>query len=149
MVAVVVSSHLTVHAATDFAIQWRIPQLVVAIVFIGLGISLPELSISIGAVLRKRGGLSVGNLIGSDIFDTWVPIGAAVVIHPLIFEVSLLHFELPNLMVLSAAPVYCLTRHTLLTRSSAPLMLILYVTYVGVKLLTQGSPALQRIQSLR
>ncbi len=91
---VVASAELIVRAAMSLAAQWGVDQAFIGIAIIGIGTSLPEVVISVGAVLRKRVGLTVGNLIGSNILDTLLPIGIAALIVPLGFSRSLLTFDL-------------------------------------------------------
>ena len=74
-VILIFSSHFVVKNAMCFAEKWGIAQSFVGIVLIGLGTSLPELAVSIGAAIKKSAEMSVGNIIGSNIFDTLIPIG--------------------------------------------------------------------------
>ena len=94
-----VCAELTVSGAIAVAATLDISETFVAVVIIGLGTSRPELSISVGAAMRKRARMSVGNLIGSNIFDTLVPVGAAAAISTLRFDGDLLRFELPFLFL--------------------------------------------------
>jgi cation:H+ antiporter len=63
---VIGSAEITVRTATHVAEALNIEQSSIAIIVIGLGTSVPELSISFGAVLKKRGGLSVANYTSSN-----------------------------------------------------------------------------------
>ncbi|MDH3377932.1 MAG: hypothetical protein OEQ39_13370 [Gammaproteobacteria bacterium] len=140
MALVILSSELTVAAATQLAERWQWPQYVVAIVLVGLGTSLPELSISLTAVFRRRGALSIGNLIGSNIFDTLIPIGMAAVINPLPFARKLLVFDIPYLILLSAIVLMFFQGDAKFTRFEAGSVLTLYCLFVVSKLLTDSTP---------
>jgi cation:H+ antiporter len=107
---VIGSAEITVRTVTHVADALNIEQSFVAIIFIGLGTSLPELSISFGAILKKRRGLSVGNLIGSNIFDTLMPIGVAAAIVRLDFNPTMLRVALPFLIGLSSVVLVFLAR---------------------------------------
>ena len=89
-VALVFSSHLVVKNAMFFAEKCGVAQSFVGIVLIGLGTSLPELAVSTGAALRKSGEMSVGNIMGSNIFDTLVPVGLGGSISQILMENNLL-----------------------------------------------------------
>ncbi len=69
---VVGSAQLTASSAVSVARMLGLGDKVVAIILIGLGGSLTELTISIAAVLKCHHRMSVGNLIGSNVFDTHV-----------------------------------------------------------------------------
>ena len=138
LAVVVGSADLTVSSALNVAESLDISDTFVAIVIIGLGTSLPELTISIGAVLKGRHRMSVGNLIGSNIFDTLVPIGAAAVIAGLTFDRGMLMFELPYLFVLSAVVLFFFVRKGGIQRREAAVILGMYGAYVAVKVYDLG-----------
>ena len=101
---------------------------------IGLGTSLPELSISISAIAKKRTQLSVGNIIGSNVLDTLLPIGVAAIISGISFDRQLLLFDLPYIFVLTAIVLGFFMTRPGVTRREGSVILILYAGYVVVKL---------------
>jgi cation:H+ antiporter len=131
---VVGSAELTVSSTVDVARELGLSESFVAVILIGLGSSLPELSISVAAVSKGHHRLSVGNLIGSNVFDTLVPIGAAAVIAPLRFDAGLLRFETPYLFFLTAVVMYFFLRKRGIQRWEAAVVLGLYCAYVMIKL---------------
>jgi cation:H+ antiporter len=78
LIIVVGGAELTVSSAVNVARMLGLSDAVVAIILIGLGSSLPELSISISAVLKGHHRMSVGNLIGSNVFDTLASFSTSV-----------------------------------------------------------------------
>ena len=112
-----------------------VDQAVISVLIIGLGTSLPELSISLGAILRKRVHLSVGNIIGSNIFDTLVPISAAALLSPVLVGRSVVVFDLPFAFFLTLTVLYFFVRKKGLQRHEAGIVLVLYAFYVGIKLI--------------
>ncbi len=133
LVLVVGSAELTVSSAVDVAVRFGISDAVVAIVLIGLGSSLPELSISVAAVLRGHQQMSVGNLIGSNVFDTLVPIGVAAVIAPLAFDEGMLRLEVPYLFFVTFTALFFFLRVRGIQRWEAAVILALYAGYVVFK----------------
>jgi cation:H+ antiporter len=133
LVVVVGSAEMTVSSAVDVAERFGVSDAVVAIVLIGMGSSLPELSISVGAVMRGHQRMSVGNLIGSNVFDTLVPIGAAAVIAPLAFDEGMLKRELPYLFFVTATVLFFFIRKRGIQRWEAAVVLALYCGYVIAK----------------
>jgi cation:H+ antiporter len=134
LVIVMGSAELAVSSATNLARAWEIDQTVVAILILGLGSSLPELAISTKAAFQKRGSLSVGNLVGSNIFDTLVPIGLGALIMPLSFAPGLLRFEIPYLMVLSLVVLFFFLRDRGVHRRESIVALAAYGIYAVIKL---------------
>jgi cation:H+ antiporter len=135
LLSVMGSSEVTVTSVVRIAQELDISEAVISVLIIGLGTSLPELSISISAILKKRTELSVGNIIGSNILDTLLPIGIAAVISGVAFEQSLLHFDLPFIFVLTALILGFFFTRPGVTRSEGLFVLACYGAYVCVKLL--------------
>ena len=131
---VIGSSELTVSFAVHIAQELDISQAVISVLIIGIGTSLPELSISLAAILRKKVHLSVGNIIGSNIFDTLIPISAAALITPVIVEGEPVRFDLPFAFALTAIVLLLFVRKKGLQRGEAALVLALYFLYAGIKL---------------
>jgi cation:H+ antiporter len=67
--AVIIGSHLLLSAAVDIAAFFSIPQYVIGLSLLAVGTSLPELATSFIAALKKSPAISVGNIIGSNIFN--------------------------------------------------------------------------------
>lgn len=131
---VVGGAELTVSSAVNVARLLGLSDAVVAIILIGLGSSLPELTISIAAVLKGHHRMSVGNLIGSNVFDTLVPIGVAAVIAPLSFDAGMLRFEVPYLFFLTALVLVFFLYKRGIQRWEAAVVLGIYCIYVAIKL---------------
>lgn len=134
LVVVIGSAELTVSSATALATALDLKQSFIAIIIIGLGSSLPELSISVVATLKRRTRMSVGNLIGSNIFDTLIPIGIAATIVEIEFDAAMLRFELPFLFVLSAIALIFFRRTKGIQKREAVIILGLYIGYVMIKI---------------
>ncbi len=79
--AVFAAHHLVVNAS-DLAYEMNIPHSIIGTVVSGLGTSLPELTIAFMAAKRSQ-GVAIGTLIGSNITDPLLSIGAASIVHPL------------------------------------------------------------------
>jgi cation:H+ antiporter len=130
---VIASAELTVTAAGDVARMLDISESFIAIVVIGLGSSLPELSISIAAVIKRQNRMSVGNIIGSNIFDTLVPIGVAAIISGISFDHDMLTRDLPFLFALSIVVLIFFWRQRGIQKLQAATILGAYCAYVLFK----------------
>ena len=130
------AAKLTVDSATDFALLVGLSNLSVSAIIIGLGSSLPELSVSIIALLKNRGGLSVGNLMGSNVLDTLLVPGLGAAISPLVIPVAVLWFDLPVLAlvtVLVLGFLYVSPRGV--KKTEASILLAIYAGYAYVRIL--------------
>lgn len=128
------SSHLVVQNAMLLAEKWGVAQSFVGIVIIGLGTSLPELAVSVGAAIRKSAGMAVGNIIGSNIFDGLIPIGLGGVISTTNIERNLLIFDIPFLLTVTLLVLLFLkTKKGISTREGLALIIIFFI-YIAIKL---------------
>lgn len=135
LVVVMGSSELTVESVLTLANRLNINEAFISIVIIGLGSSLPELSISVSAILKGRAQLSVGNIIGSNILDTLLPIGITSVISPLLFDRAFLLFDLPYIFLLTVITLSFFVRVRGLQKKEAGIILALYLLYLLIKFL--------------
>ncbi|MBU2525921.1 MAG: calcium/sodium antiporter [Bacteroidetes bacterium] len=76
-------SELLVKGAVNIAVGLGVSERIIAVTVIALGTSLPELSASVVAALRQEKAISLGNLIGSNIFNIGSVIGISAIIHPI------------------------------------------------------------------
>lgn len=74
-----------VAGASSLAYAMGVSEAVVGLTIVALGTSLPELATSITAAVKGRGGIALGNVIGSNIFNVFMVLGAAGTIHPCAF----------------------------------------------------------------
>jgi cation:H+ antiporter len=80
---IVVSGHFLVESASEVARYLGVSEWVIGVTIVAAGTSAPEMATSLIGVLRGRHGISVGNLIGSDLFNLLGVLGLAAFIHPM------------------------------------------------------------------
>ncbi len=85
-VALYFGSELLVNGAKTLAIQAGISERVIAVTMIAVGTSIPELAASVIAALKKEKAISLGNLIGSNIFNIASVLGLTAVIKPIVVQ---------------------------------------------------------------
>jgi len=131
---VAASSHLAIKSAVALAEEWGIAQTFIGIVLMGIGTSLPELAVSVNAALKKEGALSVGNILGSNIFDMLVAPGAAAVTAGLVVDSpSMLSIDLSALLAISLLALYFFKRRKGLQKGEALTLVIAYTAYIAMR----------------
>lgn len=128
------SAHAVVTSGVSLASSWGVSQTLVAVLIIGMGTSLPELVLSVGAAAKGHGSLSAGNLIGSNIFDLFVPVGVGALLHPLIVGGETLRFDLPALALGTVLLVVFLLRKRGLRRGEAAVLVAFYLGYATLRI---------------
>ena len=72
-----------VNGAVDFAKQMNISEAVISVSIVAIGTSIPELAASLIAIAKREKGISIGNLIGSNIFNIGSVLGITAIIKPI------------------------------------------------------------------
>ncbi|PQJ72189.1 calcium/sodium antiporter [Polaribacter butkevichii] len=75
-------SELLIKGATSLALEFGVSERVIAVTVVSIGTSIPELAASIIAVLKKEKAISLGNLIGSNVFNILAVLGITSIITP-------------------------------------------------------------------
>jgi len=83
LILLVASSRILVWGAVEIATALGVSDLMIGLTIVAIGTSLPELAAAVAAARKKAHDLVLGNIIGSNIFNTLAVVGIAGVIHPL------------------------------------------------------------------
>jgi len=128
-----ISSKMLVAGAVDIARALGVSDLLIGLTVMALGTSLPELASSVAAVLKGKSDIALGNVIGSNIFNSLMVVGIAGSITP---------FEVPAIVVVRDLPVmafftlllfllgYSRQREGKIQRYEGGLLLVLYIGYM-------------------
>ncbi len=94
-VLVYLGAHYTVVAIEELSTILGIGSEVIALTLVALGTSLPEVVVSITAARRGNTSLAMGNVLGSNIFNTYAVMGIPALMGPLTIPASVVEFSLP------------------------------------------------------
>ncbi|OON98405.1 MAG: sodium:proton exchanger [Epulopiscium sp. Nele67-Bin004] len=84
-----------VEGASSIAATLRVPPLVIGLTIVAFGTSAPEMAVSVSSALDGMNAISLGNVIGSNVFNMLVVVGTSAVIWPLKVEKTIIVKELP------------------------------------------------------
>ena len=87
-----------VEGASNIAKALKIPTLIIGLTLVSIGTSAPELSVSIQSSLAGSTDLSFGNVVGSNIFNVFVVIGASALMTPLVVSKEVERYDIPILL---------------------------------------------------
>ncbi len=128
----IAGSELLVYGAENIARSLGVSERVIAVTVVAIGTSLPELTTSIIAAIKKELDISVGNIIGSNIFNICMIIGITSCITPLEAEPTILSFDvwflLASLLLLGIT-IFPIKGKTEIVRIEGILLLLLYIGY--------------------
>ncbi len=101
LVVLIASSRLLVWGAVEIAHSLGVSDLVIGLTIIALGTSLPELASSIIACRKGEHDIALGNVLGSNLFNTLAVVGIAGAIHPMDVEPEVITRDLPVMTALT------------------------------------------------
>lgn len=84
-----------VDGASEIAKKFHIPEIVIGLTIVAIGTSMPELVVSVTSALEGHSDLAIGNVVGSNIANMFLILGACAIIKPLIFKKETRLFEIP------------------------------------------------------
>ncbi len=123
-VLVIVGAHFTVESASEIAKDFGISEWIIGIVMISLGTSLPELVVSISAAMRGKVDMAIGNIIGSNMANTTVVLGAAALTSPMAINASAYIFDIATMIVATLLLVF-ITANKLYNKSAGISLIII------------------------
>ncbi len=128
-----------VGGATGIARSFNLSDSVIGVTVVALGTSAPELVASIMAALKKQSDISVGNLIGSNIFNIFAVLGITSLVKPIAVEESVMSFDMWWMIGISLLLVPVLYLGSKIGKLKGAVLVFSYVMYiVFVVLKTKG-----------
>ncbi|MDW6019284.1 calcium/sodium antiporter [Vibrio plantisponsor] len=133
LILLIASSRVLVWGAVEIATQLGVSDLLIGLTIVALGTSLPELAASIAAARKGEHDIAVGNVVGSNMFNSLAVIGIAGTIEPIsnigaeVFWRDWTSMLIATLILLFTALFWGKTKS--ITRSEGLILLLCYITY--------------------
>lgn len=103
LILLIISSRILVWGAVDLAIHFGVSDLIIGLTIVAIGTSLPELASSIIAARKGEHDLALGNILGSNLFNTLAVVGIAGSIAPMAVANDILVRDIPVMIGLTLA----------------------------------------------
>ncbi|MCK4640525.1 MAG: calcium/sodium antiporter [Candidatus Marinimicrobia bacterium] len=130
LLGLVIGGQLTVRGAIGLARAVGISELVIGLTIVALGTSLPELFTSVVAVIKKEDEISIGNIIGSNLFNTAFVLGIVPMIYSLKIDAHVIRFENVFMLCITVLFAVFLFIGRRLSRLEGVFLLLLYVLFI-------------------
>lgn len=128
-VLLIKGADLFVDGASSVAAKLKVPSLIIGLTVVSIGTSLPEAAVSVSASLSGNNSISLGNVIGSNIFNLLMVVGVSSAILPIVTDRDMLKRDMPiNIGVTVLLGILLFDGH--LSRVEAMLLLLLLVAYM-------------------
>ncbi len=126
---VVIGANFTIDSASNIARYFGINEWVIGLLLVAFGTSLPELVVSLKAARRGDADMAIGNVIGSNISNFTVVLGASALINPLKVNLSEVMFDILSALILTVMLVF-VTVDKLYNRSTGIVFIIIFIIVV-------------------
>ena len=115
--------------AVAIAERLRVPQIVIGLTIVAIGTSMPEFCVSLVSALKGTPDLSVGNVVGSNIFNSLLIVGVAAVVAPIMIQPMTVRKDIPFALVASAL-MMIMCFDGLLSRFDAAVLFLLFLIFM-------------------
>jgi len=129
----IISSRVLVWGAVGIAHALGVSDLIIGLTIVAVGTSLPELASSLAAVQKNEYDIALGNVIGSNMFNTLIVVGIAGIIHPLAVDPMMLKRDVlvMGLLTLAIMVIGCgLRKPGRINRVEGGGLLLCYIGYL-------------------
>ncbi|TVQ61594.1 MAG: sodium:calcium antiporter [Phycisphaerales bacterium] len=128
---VTLGAELLVRGGTALAFRLGVPPLFIGLTVVGFGTSTPELSASVVATLDGSSEVSIGNVVGSNIFNIAVILAVAAIVMPIRVRIAELHRELVVMTLVALVPFAAWMTGGVVPGWMGGVLLGLLVVYLG------------------
>ena len=119
--------------AVSIAQRLKIPKIVIGLTIVAMGTSAPEFFVSLMSAMKGTPDLAVGNVVGSNIFNTLLIVGVAAMVTPIVISRSTVRKDMPwSMLAAVLLTVMCLD--SVISRWDALVLFVLFCTFIGYNL---------------
>lgn len=126
-------SELLIKGAVNVAQQFGVSDRIIAVTVVAVGTSIPELAASLIAAIKKESSISIGNIIGSNIFNILSVLGLTAIIHPIkLVDNKLISFDIYWMLGFAfiLLPLVLMPKKGFLDRKAGIILLSSYILFV-------------------
>lgn len=140
-----------VDGASALSKKFGIPSVVIGLTVVAFGTSMPEASVSISAALSQSSGISIGNVVGSNLFNLLVVAGASAVFCPIRVDKSIIKKDMPFSFIITLALLFLSfsvfpssTPDNVISRADGMILLLFFAIFMFYTIRTAlSSPSAQ------
>ena len=143
LVILTVGAELLTKGCVGMAARFRVPEFIIGLTVMAVGTSMPELTVSVMSAMKGSTDMAIGNVTGSNLFNTLIILGVCSLVRPMVFTKENVRRDIPicigaSLLML----VFALYIGQGISRWQGAIMLALYVAVIwySVRSAKQGAP---------
>lgn len=134
LIGLVVGCEVMVWSGVGIAEVAHVPQMIIGLFALAIGTSMPELVVTLGSALKKLHSLSMGTILGSNIFNILIGIGVPSLFTAIPVERLSVTFDAPVMIFVTALLILLSIRNKKLSRWGGLILIITYLVYAVLRL---------------
>jgi len=154
LILILLGANGLTDGAASVAKRFRIPPIVIGLTIVAFGTSAPELTVSVSSALKGSADIAIGNVVGSNIFNTLMIVGCTALFAPIVITRNTLRKEIPLCILSSIVLLICANdvfldkaSENILNRVDGLLLLCFFVIFMGYTFAIASKPATMEQQA--
>ena len=154
LILILLGANGLTDGAASVAKRFRIPPIVIGLTIVAFGTSAPELTVSVSSALKGSADITIGNVVGSNIFNTLMIVGCTALFAPIIITRNTLRKEIPLCILSSIVLLICANdvfldkaSENILNRVDGLLLLCFFVIFMGYTFAIASKPVTMEQQA--
>lgn len=133
MVLLLVGSYFTVYSATALANFFSIDPILIGMIVVGLGATMPELFYSLKSIRRKDNGLAIGDIFGTVLADATIVVGVLAIINPFYFPVKIIYITGLFMLFASLVLLKFMSSGRVISKKEGYMLLVFWSIYAIIE----------------
>lgn len=129
-VLIIVGAMLLTDGSVAVAERFKVPEFIVGLTIVAVGTSMPELTVSFMSALAGKGDMAIGNVVGSNAFNTLFILGVCAIFSPLTFTKSNIRRDIPICILATLALLVVTLFNEDINRLEGCILLLGYIVMV-------------------
>ncbi len=130
----VVGARLLVYSSVEIANILNIPQILIGLFALGIGTSMPELVVTLTSAMKNLHSLSIGTVLGSNVFNIMIGLGVPALFMNIPIEPLSVSFDAPVMILVTSLLLIFAGRNMKLTRWDGLVLIAIYVIYISTRI---------------
>ena len=147
LILILLGANGLTDGAASVAKRFRIPPIVIGLTIVAFGTSAPELTVSVSSAIKGSADIAIGNVVGSNIFNTLMIVGCTALFAPIVITRNTLRKEIPLCILSSIVLLICANDvfldkapENILNRVDGLLLLCFFVIFMGYTFAIASKP---------
>lgn len=148
LILILLGANGLTDGSASVAKRFRIPPIVIGLTIVAFGTSAPELTVSVASALKGSADIAIGNVVGSNIFNTLMIVGCTALFAPIVITRNTLRKEIPLCILSSVVLLICANdvfldkaSENILNRVDGLLLLCFFAIFMGYTFAIARTPS--------